>query len=359
MVVMTGLQRRALHFRRAAAAELAGSLAGFAAGLALAIAWHNALALLLGQAAASVVTTVLCMPGSRPHDTAGPRVAWRNLAGFASNVSAQNFVYYTIYNLPPLSISRTLRRECSRRLQPRQPADLATAGTADPGGEPGAVPALGAPEPARADPAPFTDVLLGSSLVGMLGFGALFGAATPITRILLGNAFHGVDGVVRILAVFGILNLQFSISGSLQESMRWMRDVWRLQVIKLAVSALLLLMPIVQDMRYAAGVLVLGQALAHSRQLLQLREREVLHLRPVLVGYGQHAMLVIPPALALWGATVVISGLAGQLAATVVIAAVTLAALALLGDRLAGVRALDRRGFVPDRVAGRLRRRPA
>jgi PST family polysaccharide transporter len=357
MTVMTGLQRRALHFRRAAAAELGGSIAGFAAGLVLALAWHNALALLLGQAAASLVTALLCVPGSRQDDPDGPRVTWRHLAGFASNVSAQNFVYYTIYNLPPFSISRTLGA-ASLGVYSRANVLITLPLTQLTQAVSRVLYPLWArrtrPEQIRA---PFTDVLVGASMVGMLGFGALFGAATPITRLLLGNAFHGVDEVVRILALFGILNLQFSISGSLQEAMRWLRDVWRLQAIKLAASALLLLMPIVEDMRYAAGVLVLGQALAHSRQLLQLRGRGVLMLRPVLTGYGQHALLVAPPALALWAVTRAVSGLAGQVVATVVVSAVTLAAVGLLGDRLAGVRALDGRGFVPRAVAVRLRRR--
>jgi PST family polysaccharide transporter len=356
MAVMTGLQRRALRFRWAASAELLGSLAGFGAGLVLALAWHTALALLLGQAAASLVVVLLCLPGSRPADREGVSVAWRDLAGFATNVSAQNLVYYVIYSLPAFAVSRTLgaatlgvynranvlvnlpltqlAQSVSRVLYPLW-ARRTT------------------PERIRG---PFTDVLVGASLVGILGFGALIGAATPITRLLFGPDFPGVADLVRILSLFGILNLLFSISGSLQESLRWMRDVWQLQAIKLAVSLLLLAMPLVEDARYAAGVLVLGQVLAHARQLVQLRGRDVLDLRVVLAGYGQHAVLVTPFAVVLWVATSLIDGLAGQLVATAVVVACALAVLGLLGDRLAGVRALDRRGLIPVAVAARLRK---
>jgi O-antigen/teichoic acid export membrane protein len=361
MAVMTGLQRRALRFRYAAAAELTGALAGLAAGLALTVVRHDALALLGGQAIASSVTALVCFPGSRQSDAGGDpavdRVSWRHLVRFATNVSGQNFVYYVIYTLPPFAIARTvgaaalgvysranvlvslpltqLTQAVSRVLYPLWARRHS-------------------PEQIRA---PFTDVLVGASLVGMLGFGVLLGAATPITRLLLGPSFHGVDDLVRILAVFGILNLQFSISGSLQEASRWMSDVWRLQALKLGASVLLLGMVVVEDARYAAGVLVVGQVLAHGRQLLQLRDRGVLLLRHVLVGYGQHAMLVAPPALALWAATIVFDGLGEQIVATVVVGALVLVIVAILGDRLAGVRALDRRGLLPGVVASRLRGR--
>jgi hypothetical protein len=202
-------------------------------------------------------------------------------------------------------------------------------------------------------------VLVGASLVGTLGFGALFGAATPITRLLLGPAFQGADDLVRILALFGILNLQFSISGGLQEASRWMRDVWRLQAIKLGASLPLIGMVVVQDARYAAGVLVFGQVLAHGQQLRQLRDRGVLELRSVLSAYTHHIVLVGPPAIVLWLVTLRVDGLAGQLVATVVVSVAVLAVLLALGDRVDGVRALDRRGLVPQRVAVRLRGRRA
>jgi O-antigen/teichoic acid export membrane protein len=356
MAVMTGLQRRRLRFRHAAAAEFSGSLAGFGGGLALALARHDALALVGGQAIGSAVTVIVCTFGSRQLDTSGQRVTWRSLVWFATNVSAQNFVYYVVYNLPMFAIARTvgagalgvysranvlitlplsqLTQAVSRVLYPLWAR-------------------RGSPDRIRR---PFTDVLVGSSLVGTLGFGALFGAATPITRILLGSSFHGVADIVRILALFGVLNLQFSISGGLQEASRWMRDVWWLQGLKLGTSVLLLWMVALRDARYAAGVLVLGQVLGHGLQLSQLRQRGVVLLRPVLVGYGQHAMLAAPPALLLWEATRLVHGLAAQVVAAVVACALVLAVVGLLGDRLAGVSALERRGLLPETVAARLRR---
>jgi lipopolysaccharide exporter len=361
--VMTGLQRRRARFRHAAAAELIGNVAGFSGGLVLAVAWHNALALLGGQALSSIVTTCICLPGSRPSEAepstelANAPVTWRDLAGFATNVSAQNFVYYLIYNLPPFVIARTagavalgvfsranvlislplaqLTQAVSRVLYPlwarRSDVDRVRG--------------------------PFTDVLVGSSLVGMLGFGALFGAATPITRLLLGSSFHGADPLVRLLALFAILNLLYSISGSLQEASRWMRDVWRLQTIKLAMSVLLVGMVVVKDARYAAGVLVAGQVVAHAQQLRQLRRRRAVELRRVVIGYGQHAMLVAPPALVLWLLTTLVDSLRGQILLTLAVSALVLGAVVTLGDRIAGVAALDRRGLLPGLVAVRLRGR--
>ena len=217
--VMTGLQRRSLRYRHAALGEALGPLVGFGVGLVLALTWKSALALILGQAASSAVTVIVCVPRSRQAgDGQGSRVTWRTLVGFASNVSAQNFVYYVIYGLPPFAVSRglgahalgiygrastlitlplvQLTQSVSKVLYPlwarrSKPAEIKD---------------------------PFTDVLVGASLIGALGFGALFGAATPICRILLGPAFDGVDDVVRVLAVFGFLNLQLTISGSCRKS---------------------------------------------------------------------------------------------------------------------------------------------
>lgn len=357
MAVMSGLQRRVLRFRYASAMELAGALAGFASGLALAVSRHDALALLAGQAIAIAVTTVACVPGSRQPDSDGDPITWRHLAGFATNVSAQNFVYFIIYSLPQFSIARTAgAAQLGSYSRANVLVTLPLTQLAR------AVSRVLYPIWARRDSpkqirGPFTDVLVGASLVGTLGFGALFGAATPITRLLLGSSFHGVDDLVRILTLFGILNLQFSISGSLQEASRWMRDVWQLQAVKLAASVLLVGMAVVADARYAAGVLVLGQVVAHGRQLLQLRDRGVLLLRPVLVGYGQHVMLVAPPALALWALTLLVDGLVGQFVATAVVAVLVLGLVAMLGDKLAGVGALERRGLLPGAVASRLRGR--
>jgi O-antigen/teichoic acid export membrane protein len=357
--VMTGLQRRALRYRHAAAAELAGTIFGFIAGLSLALWWHNALALLAGQAIAGVVTALACIPSSRQPGTGEATVTWLHLAGFATNVSAQNFVYYVIYNLPAFGVARTVGA-VSLGVYSRANVlvSLPTSQLVQ------AVSRVLYPLWARRDSpeqirGPFTDVLVGASLVGTLGFGALLGAATPITRLLLGPAFQGVDDLTRILALFGILNLQFSISGSLQEASRWMGDVWRLQALKLVVSLLLVGMVVFEDARYAAGVLVAGQVLAHGRQLVQLRDQGVVLLRPVLVGYGQHAMLVAPPALALWVVTQLVDDLAVQVASTLVVAALVLALVAWLGDRLAGVGALDRRGLLPGSVSARLRERRA
>jgi lipopolysaccharide exporter len=356
MAVLTGLQRRALRFRYASAMELSGALVGFAVGLALATARHDALALLGGQAVASAVIVIACIPGSGQADTDGERVTWRRLTGFATNVSAQNLVYFVIYSLPQFSVARTTgASELGVYGRANALITLPLAQLAQ------AVTRVLYPLWARRDSAdqirtPFTDVLVGASFVGTLGFGALFGAATPITRLLLGPSFHGVDDLVRILALFAILNLQFSISGSLQEASRWMRDVWRLQAIKLGASVLLVGMVVVEDARYAAGVLVLGQVLAHGWQLLQLRDRGVLLLRPVLVAYGQHLVLVAPPAVALWIVTRRVDALAGQLVATAVLSLIVLALVGVLGDRIAGVRALDRRDLLPGGIAGRLRR---
>lgn len=357
MAVMTGLQRRQLRFRYASAVELSGALAGFAAGLVLATRRHDALALLAGQAVGSAVIVLACVAGSRQPDTDGDPVTWRQLAGFATNVSAQNFVYFVIYSLPQFSVARTVGAfELGVYSRANTLITLPLAQLAQ------AVSRVLYPLWARRDTPdqirdPFTDVLIGASFVGTLGFGALFGAATPVTRLLLGPSFHGVDDLVRILALFGILNLQFSISGSLQEASRWMSDVWRLQAIKLAASVLLVGMVVVEDARYAAGVLVLGQVVAHGRQLLQLRHRGVLRLRSVLVAYGQHVMLVAPAAVGLWLLTVRVDALEGQLLGTALVSLVVLALVAVLGDRLAGVQALDRRSLLPDRVAVRLRGR--
>ena len=217
--VLTGLQRRKLRYRQAALAEFVGPMIGFAFGLALALAWKNALALILGQALASAATAALCLPGSaperRPDDV---RVSWRSLLGFSTNVSAQNFVYYVIYSLPPFAVSRSLGAHAlgiygrATALITLPLAQLTQA-----------VSKVLYPLWARRTRPqeiiePFSDVLVGASLVGLLGFGALFGAATPICRVLLGPDFIGVDGVVRVLAIFGALNVQLSISGSLQGS---------------------------------------------------------------------------------------------------------------------------------------------
>jgi O-antigen/teichoic acid export membrane protein len=355
--VLAGLQRRNLRYRHAAAAEFTGTVAGFVLGVVLALQWHTALALILGQGIASAVTSLLCLPRSRPVPVPDDkRVTWRDLSGFATNVSAQNFVYYVIYNLPPFSIARTLGAAAlggysranvlvilpltqllqtvskvlyplwARRSRPEQIKE------------------------------PFSDVLVGISLIGALGFGALAGAATPITSILLGSRYEGIDDLVRILAVFGLINLQFAVSGSLQEASSWMRDVWRLQVIKLAVSVLLVAMVVVRDVRYAAAVLVLGQVVAHGAQLAQLNRRGVVALRRVGVAYVQHLLLATPAALALWAVTSAQTSLGAQIASVAVAVAVMTTLLLVLGDRLAGIGALARRGLLPARIAEKLSR---
>jgi hypothetical protein len=103
--------------------------------------------------------------------------------------------------------------------------------------------------------------------------------------------------------------------------------------------------------------LVAGQVVAHAQQLRQLRRRRAVELRRVVIGYGQHAMLVAPPALVLWLLTTLVDSLRGQILLTLAVSALVLGAVVTLGDRIAGVAALDRRGLLPGLVAVRLRGR--
>jgi hypothetical protein len=134
-----------------------------------------------------------------------------------------------------------------------------------------------------------------------------------------------------------------------------MGDVWAIQTLKLGVSALLIGMVWVPHVTYAAGVLVLGQALAHSLQLQQLRRRGVVSVNLVGRAYGRHFVLAALPALALWLVTASVAGLVPQLVAAVITAGGVSVVVLLLGNRIDGIAALSRRGLLPARLAARLR----
>lgn len=287
--VSVALVRRKLRFRQAALAELLGSLLGFATGGIVVLLYHSPDGLIWSRVATLAGLILLTLPRQRlKSERQTRRASARTLLGFASRVGTQNGIYYFIYNLPAFVISRVIgasalgiysRANILVSLPLTQMAQTLAKVL---------YPIWGRIADIQATKKAVTDSLVATSMIGCLSFGALFGLAEPVTRVLLGQHFLDAVPLIRILALFGMLNLQFTIGGSLQEAMNWMRDVWALQLIKLMSFAPLPLVFVIPSLPFCAACLTLTQLTGHAVQLKQLARRQVLDTTAIRKAYKRH-----------------------------------------------------------------------
>jgi lipopolysaccharide exporter len=348
--VLLGLLRRTMRYKAAAVIELVGSLIGFGGGLPLAFALRDARALIFGQIASLLVTILLAFGIHRPALRLGDIQLRRSLFRFSSQIGAQNLVYYVIYNAPSFTVSRlfgaTVLGFYSRaNLLVSLPLTQATQGLSR-----ALYPLLGQKsDSGDRQRRAITDILVVASLPAFVFFTCVAAAATPVVGLLLGAGFAPAAEFLRLLALFGAINMVVTMAGVVQEVRGWMRDVWVVQCWKLCVLGVGL--PLVAWWsRSVPSVLIvfcLSQAIGHIVQLHALSRRQVLDGRRLVRAYAQHGGIACIVYLSVGGTGLLWSTMWAQLATQAVAGLFLLAVLWRLRFRILGFVTLGDRDLIP------------
>lgn len=351
--VLLGLLRRTMRYKAAAVIELLGNLIGFGLGLPLAFALRDARALVLGQIASQLVTTLLAFGMCRPELRLGDSRLRRSLFRFSSQVGAQNLVYYVIYNAPSFTVSRlfgatALGFYSRANLLVSLPLTHATQGLSR-----ALYPLLGqTAESGDRQRRAITDVLIVASLPAFIFFSSLAAAAQPVVRLLLGAGFAPAADFLRFFALFGAINMVVTMAGVVQEVRGWMRDVWIVQCWKLCVLGVGLSV-VAMWSRSVPSVLVafsLSQAIGHVVQLRTLSRRHVLDGRRLVRAYAQHGGIACFSYALTAGAGLLWSTVWAQLATQAVAGLCLLAILWRFRFRISGLAILGERNLIPNRA---------
>jgi len=291
--VLVGALRRRMRFRAAGLVEMIGALAGDAVGIIIALVTYSPVALALGQDAAIVSTLILAAALVRPNVfRAINGLIAREIFGFSGRVGLQHLGYYLLSAAPSLVIARTLGTRTlgyySRAYflvsLPLNYASDAMGRTLYP------IYSTLRDDKGRAASA-LTNVLIVCSAISFVGFGALAASAKSAVSVALGPRFTPAIPLVVVMALFGSINFPFTVAGSVQERLSWMRSLWIVQ----GVMASVLAGGIAVSLMAGAGALAilfsffLAVASAHLVQLALLARHHIVDGARLAVAYAIHA----------------------------------------------------------------------
>jgi O-antigen/teichoic acid export membrane protein len=291
--VLIGALRRRMRFRAAGLVEMIGALAGDAVGIIIALVTYSPVALALGQDAAIVSTLILAAALIRPNVfRAINGLIAREIFGFSGQVGLQHLGFYLLNTAPSLVIARTLGTRTlgyySRAYLlvslPLNYASDAMGRTLYP------VYTALRDDKGRAASA-LTNVLIICSAISFVGFGALAASAKSAVSVALGPRFTPAVPLVVLMALFGSINFPFSVAGSVQERLSWMRSVWIVQGVMAAALAGGIVVSLLAD----AGALAIlfsfcvAVASAHLVQLALLARHHIIDGPRLAGAYAIHA----------------------------------------------------------------------
>ena len=229
--VPLALLRRRLRFQAAASVEVGTLVVGTTGGVLLALHMHSAMALVIGQTVAATTLLVAASTLTRRElrlDFAMSEA--RELASFASQVSAQNIGFFTLYTAPSWVIARqfganALGLYSRANLIVGLPLNYLTTGLVKV-----MYPFYGmvGTQVLR------VRALLSEAITIATGFSwvlfALVAGASPVVvEALLGSRWQGSATLLRLCALIACANLPWVLLANAAEAFRWMRVVWSVQ----------------------------------------------------------------------------------------------------------------------------------
>lgn len=225
--VPIALIRRRLQFRRAAIVETGTQLAGLAAGVALAVELHSALALALGQAVgAATLLVVACALARDVLRLSFDRADARELLTFSGQVGVLGLSAYAVNTAPawfaarvfgPLVLGLYSRANLIVSLPLTYAASSMTKVL---------YPLYGRVR----DDFARTRTLLDEALMLTTGlawplFALVAGAAPVVVRVLLGARWHGAAPLLAFIALAACAALPLGLLTNAAEAMGWMRAI--------------------------------------------------------------------------------------------------------------------------------------
>jgi lipopolysaccharide exporter len=310
---LLGALRRRLRFRAAALIEMIGALTGDALGVIIALRTYSPVALALGLDAAIVSTLVLAGAFVRPNVMRRINGSLaREILSFSAQLGLQHFNYYLINTAPSLVVARTFG---TRMLGYYSRANLlvtlpltyvsnAMGGTLYP------VYTALREDKGRAEAA-VTNVLIVCSAISFVGFAALAASAESAVSVALGPRFIPAIPLLEFLALYGAIYFPFTVAGSVQERISWMRSVWAVQ----AVMASVLAGGIAVCLFSGVGVLAIAYSVclavgcAHFVQLALLARRRIVDGARLVVAYLIHVSAAMVTFVLVKGVQLVCAGM--------------------------------------------------
>jgi PST family polysaccharide transporter len=301
-VVPLAVLRKQLRFRRVAAIESLSQIAGMCIGAGTAVAMRTPEALVIGQGAAATTAFLSSFIATRREMAfAFSRKEATTLLRFSGHVSGQSFVYFGIYTLPSLFVSRmfgatALGGYSRANLLVTLPVTHLWAGvtkTLYP------LVARARSEGARIR-ALLEDTLLTVTGICWPLFAFVAGASPLVVVILLGDQWSGVSELLPPILLFGAINLAYVVSGNPLEVLGFQRLIWRFQfawailLVAICVGAYFGNASITTLLWAVAGVHIV----IHGGKILVTERLGLLDLGVVLRGYAATALVSLPFFLA-------------------------------------------------------------
>jgi PST family polysaccharide transporter len=270
--------------------EAAAQVAGMAVGVALAVKFHSATALVLANVVAALALLLAAAFATRTElNLKFSKAAAGRLLSFSTQVSAQNLIYYSIYTAPAWFVSRlfgsaTLGFYSRANVIVCLPANHLSVGLtkslyplyARIRGETSEIRAV------------VEYVLAGTSRFLWPFFAAAAGAAPLIVRVLLGPSWAPTANLLPPLALFAAVNVSFVVAGNPLEALGHLRSVWRLQATWVIATVLVIAFGWAIHMSVVRILfsLAAAQVVVHALQLRLAAARGLIVLPGILRAYA-------------------------------------------------------------------------
>jgi PST family polysaccharide transporter len=294
-VVPLALLRKRLQFRSSAFIEAYSQIGGMALGAFAAITMRNPTALVIGQTATFGLIGAGALVAARDELTLTfSRSEVRPLLEFSGHVSGQSLVYYALYTVPSVLVSRIFGTQAlggySRaNLMVTLPVTHLWMGVTKT-----LYPLISR---ARHDGERLRE-LIEKVILKTIGttwplFAAAAGLAPLGVTVILGPAWANVSTLLPPILCFGAINLAYVISGNPLEVLGYQRVIWAFQLSWVALLGIAMTAGAISGVSLPGllWLVALVQLLIHLGKLWTLAKLSLIRLGFVLRGYSQAIML--------------------------------------------------------------------